>query len=105
MDGTFDFEFENETIQAKYNIFMDDDVLIAHVDLGENEDQWKKTFFPEIPEKKIYIVNKKLEEIYDKLESALVKIIKENNYQVDFDTTFYKKTLLGDNCFELNILQ
>lgn len=105
MDGTFDFEFENETIQAKYNIYTDDDVLVAHLELGENETQWQKTFFSELPEKKLYVASKKLEEIYTKLENALVDIIKKNNFQADLETIFYKKTLLGDNCFELNILQ
>ena len=100
--------YDNKSIPFFINVYTNEeqDELTIEANLGENNEIWKSTFFPDIPEKELYKQQKVLDQLYAQLEKILTDYVKENypNLDIDWDTVRYDELFLMDNNFKMSVL-
>lgn len=85
------------------SITEDGEEIFMEADFGEDKELWKKTFFPDVPDKELWKHHKTLQLLYDQLEDKLTKYTKDNfpEYNIDWDMLVYDELLLRDNNFKM----
>lgn len=88
------FKYNNATLPAHIGVqFYEDDDVYVECKLGDNGDEWKKTWFADVENWKNYKgAANRLDDLYNALEKSILAAL-PSKYKYDPDCVFWDKVL------------